>query len=177
MSTAAEARASSPASLGFLTRWGLALAAPRTAMRRADASAMSGQASNDLLRALGVVLAVAHTRELVAAAWVGWTVSVAEAWPGLVRAASGAATTPLAFVVVATLVVTLAAGRRRQFGRDFDLACVAALAPVTLTLVATLMRSVGGDLGAIERAMTLIAAVGWGGALTGFAIGQARSRR
>jgi hypothetical protein len=164
---------------GFLERWGLALAAPRAALRLADDPAASGRAAGDLLRAIVVVLIVAHTRELVAAAWIAGAVSWRDAWPGLMRAVSGAAMFGLVFVVVATPVVSLCAGARRHLGRDFDLGCVAALVPVTVSLVATLVARTAfadGGLGPTGRALVLLTALGWSGAITALAIAEARRR-
>ncbi len=172
---------SGPASVPrrFLDRWGLALAAPRAAMRIADEPAWSGRAAGDLLRALVVVLVVAHTRELVAAAWIAFELSLGDAWPGLMRAVSGAAVFGLVFVVVVTPVVSLCAGRRRNLGRDFDLGCVAALVPVTVAMIATLIARIGfaaDGFGPTQRAVVLLVALGWGGAVAAVAIAQARSR-
>ena len=163
----------------FLERWGLALAAPRTAMRLADDPSRSGRAAGDLLRAILIVLVVAHTREVMASAWIAVEVSWRDAWPGLMRAISNAAMFGLVFVVVAAPVIALLAGGRRNLGRDFDLGCVAALIPVTVAMVATLIaRTVlTAGFGPAERAVVLLLALGWGGAVAACAVIQARSRR
>jgi hypothetical protein len=80
------------------------------------------------------------------------------------------------FVLVASLVVSLGAGRGRHLGRDFDLACVASLAPVTVTLVAALWAHAVGPIGSTGRGVVLLAALGWGGALTAVALLFARRR-
>jgi hypothetical protein len=161
---------------GFLARWGLAMAAPRGAMAIADDPEVSGRAAGDLVRAIGLVLIAAHTRELVAAGWVAVEVGVREAGPALLRAVSGASMFGLVFVLIASLLVTLGAGGRRHLGRDFDLACVAALAPVTVTLAAALWARTVAPLGPAGRGVVLVAALGWGGALVAAAILQARRR-
>jgi hypothetical protein len=162
---------------GFLTRWGLSVAAPRAALTLADDPDRAGRAAGDLVRAIGVVLVAAHTRELVAAAWVALRVGVREASPALLRAVSDASMFGLVFVLIAALVITGGAGRRRHLGRDFDLACVAALAPVSVTLVAALWARAVEQLGVLERGVELSAALGWGGALTALAVSVARRRR
>jgi cytochrome bd-type quinol oxidase subunit 2 len=162
---------------GFFDRWGLAVAAPRRAMAIADQPDHAGRASGDLLRAIGVLLLVAQTRVLVGAAWIAVEVGPMAALPRLLRAVSGAAMLALVFVVVAAVVVTIAAGRRRSLSADFELACVAALAPVTVAIGATVVVAATGGPGAIGRAIALAAALGWGGALAAIAIVQARRRR
>ncbi len=161
---------------GFLARWGLAVAAPRAALVIADDPAVAGRAAGDLVRAIGVVLVAAHTRELVAAVWIALEVGVREAAPALLRALSGASMFGLVFVLIASVAVSLIAGRRRNLGRDFDLACVASLAPVTITLVAALWARTAGPLGATGRGVVLMAALGWGGALVALASLEARRR-
>lgn len=162
---------------GFLVRWGLALAAPSGALAFADDLHRSGKAAGDLVRAIGVVLLAAHTRELVAAGWIAVEVGPREAAPVLMRALSGASMFGLIFVLIASLIVSLGAGARRHLGRDFDLACVAALAPVTVTLAAALWSRTVGPLGAGGRGVVLLVALGWGGALTALAVMTARRRR
>lgn len=161
---------------GFLVRWGLALAAPRGALALADDPAAAGRAAGDLVKAIGVVMLAAHTRELVAAGWIAVEVGARAAAPALLRALSGASMFGLIFVLVASLVVSLAAGARRHLGRDFDLGCVAALAPVSVTLLASLWARGVAPLGPTGRGVVLITALAWGGALTALAIQAARRR-
>ena len=161
---------------GFWDRWGLAVAAPRRALAEADEPARLGRASGDLLRAIGVLLLVAHTRALVALAWVAVEVGPGMALPRLLRVLSGAAMLALVFVVLAAVAVTLGAGRRRSLSADFELARVAALAPVTVAIAAGLVVSAIGGPGAIGRAVALAVALAWGGALAALAIVQARRR-
>jgi len=161
---------------GFVSRWGLSVVAPRSALELADDPASAGRAAGDLVRAIGVVLLAAHTRELVAAGWVAVEVGFRQAAPALLRALSGASMFGLVFVLVASLVVSLGAGRRRHLGRDFDLACVASLAPVTVTLVASLWARAVAPLDVTGRGVVLLAALGWGGALTAVAVAFARRR-
>ena len=163
--------------MSFWDRWGLALAAPRQALALADEPEGAGRASGDLLRAIGVLLVVAQTRTLVAAAWVAVEVGPGMALPRLLRALSGAAMLALVFVVVAAVAVTLGAGRRRSLSADFELACVAGLAPVTVAMAATIVVGALGAPGPIGRGVALALALGWGGALAALAVVQARRRR
>lgn len=162
--------------MSFLVRWGLALAAPRDAMAIADDPQAAGRAAGDLARAIGVVLVAAHTREVVAGVWIGLEVGPREAVPAFMRALSAASMPGLIFVIVAALVVTLGAGARRNLGRDFDLASVATLVPVTLTLAAALWARAVAPLGTYGRGLVLAVALGWGGVLVARAIAAARRR-
>lgn len=162
---------------GFWDRWGLALAAPRHVLATADLASATGRASGDLLRAIGVLLVVAQTRALVAATWVAIELGPSAALPRLLRAMSGAAMLALVFVVVAALAVTLGAGRRRSVAADFELACVAGLAPVTVAMAATVAVAALGGPGPIGRGLALAVALGWGGVVAALAVVQARSRR
>jgi len=154
----------------------MSVVAPRGAMVHADDPAAAGRAAGDLVRAIGVVLLAAHTRELVAAGWVAMEVGVRDAAPAFLRALSGASMFGLVFVLIASLLVSLAAGRRRHLGRDFDLACVASLAPVTVTLVAALWARAVAPLGVAGRSVVLLVALAWGGALVALAVAYARRR-
>lgn len=159
----------------FFARWGEALFAPRAAMARTDGDLTPGTSAGDVVRALAVVLIAAHTRELVAAVWITVTLGVRLAMPALTAAIAETATLPLVFVLVATPVMTIAAGAGRKLGRDIDLACVAALAPALVALVAsTIGRLVG--LGGAGRALVLIAAFGWGAIIATHGVIVARRR-
>jgi hypothetical protein len=166
----------SDAAPGFPVRGGLALAAPCGALALADDPRRAGKAAGDLVAAMALVLLAAHTRELVAAGWIAVEVGPRAAAPAFLRALSGASMFGLIFVLVASLVVSLGAGARRHLGRDFDLACVAALAPVTVTLAAALWSRTVAPLGSSGRGVVLLAALGWGGALTALAVVTARRR-
>lgn len=161
--------------LGFFARWGQALVMPRAAAARTDADPLPGRPAGDLVRALAIVLVVAHTRELVAAGWIGVRLGWQLAMPALNGALMATAAVPLAFVVLAAPAITLAAGARRQLGRDVDLACVAALAPAMIVLVAsTVGRLV--PLGAAGRGGVLALAIGWGALIAIHGVRVARRR-
>lgn len=160
---------------GFFARWGLAVAAPRAALTQADQPAEAGRSSGDLLRAIGVLLVAAHTRILVGAAWIGVELGPGAAVPRLLRAVSSAAMVTLVFVVLAALVITVLAGRRRSLSADFELACVAGLAPVTVALAASVAVALGAPAG-LMRGPALVLALGWGGVIAGFGVARARAR-
>jgi thiol-disulfide isomerase/thioredoxin len=166
----------SPASPGLLTRIGLALVAPRWAMAVADTAGEAGRSGTDLIRALGVLLLSVHTRRLVAAVWLAVAVGFLPGLRGVAAVLSQALTIDLAFLVVATMLLWVAAGPRRALGRAFDQVCVAAIPLVAVEVVATtVVRGAGLEL---SRGVTLglsAVAYGWGGALV--ALGWRQVRR
>ncbi|MBK9030389.1 MAG: hypothetical protein IPL61_03460 [Myxococcales bacterium] len=120
----------------LLDRWGEAVVAPRRAMARAEAATVSGRPGIDLAWAVVIAVLAAHTRTLVAAVWIGLEFGPRAAVAPMVAVLTAAATVPLVAVAIGTLVVWLAAGARRELGRDADLGCVVALAPA-LAAIAT----------------------------------------
>ena len=159
----------------FFARWGQALIAPRAAMQRTDADPLPGRAGGDVVRALAIVVLVAHTRELVAAGWIISRLGVGLAMPAIIGALSASATVPLVFVLLAAPTITVVAGARRELGRDIDLACVAALAPALVVLIASTLGTVVA-LGAVGRALVLAAALGWGAIAAAHGVIVARRR-
>lgn len=161
--------------MSFFARWGEALVAPRAAAARIDGDPVAGRPAGDLVRALAVVLLVAHTRELVAAVWIASRLGLGPAMPALNGAFAATATLPLVFVLVAAPIVTLAAGARRKLGRDVDLACAAALAPALVALVASTVGRVVA-LGPAGRGGVLALALGWGALIAAHGVAVARRR-
>jgi cytochrome c biogenesis protein CcmG/thiol:disulfide interchange protein DsbE len=146
---------------GWLARWTEAVRSPAAAMTRAEAATVGGRPGVDLIKALAVVILAGHTRALVAGGWIAVEHGVRPALAPVMGAVTAAATLPLAVVAVASIAVWLAAGARRDLGRDIDLACVAALPSVLVALVAT---TLGGQL-AVPRVLAIglvIAAAGPG---------------
>ena len=157
---------------GFLDRWGEALVAPRRAMARADAAPHGGRPGTDLALAVLVAVVVAHTRALVAAGWIAVELGPRPALAPLIAALTATATVPLAVVAVATAVIWLAAGRRRDLGRDADLACVVALPPLAVAMItASLVRLVDVPP---RLAWLAVAAAGVWPAVTAMAIARRR---
>jgi thiol-disulfide isomerase/thioredoxin len=89
------------------------------------------------------------------------------------RVLTGALTVDLGALLIGALVVFALAGRRRNLGGAFDLACVAVLPIVMVQLAATVLAAVT-DL-AMPAALSWPLALGWMGALIALAIGPARS--
>jgi thiol-disulfide isomerase/thioredoxin len=159
-----------------ITRIGLALVAPRWALAIADRPEHAGRSGSDLIRMLGVLLAAVHLRRLIAVGWLAAAVGVGAGLRGLVATLSHALTVDLAFLVVATVVLWLAAGPRRSVGRAFDQVCVAALPIIAVEVVATgVVRA--ADLAVPPAAMIALTSIAyaWAGALV--ALGWRQIRR
>jgi len=122
---------------GFFDRWGEAVIAPRRGLARADVAALGGRPGIDLALAVLVALAVAHTRAVVGAGWIALELGPRAAVAPLVATLTAAATVPLVVVAVAATIIWLGAGRRRELGRDADLACVVALPPILVAMLTT----------------------------------------
>jgi hypothetical protein len=160
---------------GFLTRLGLALAAPRWALAVGADPRHPGRAGTDLLRLFGIVLVAVHTRALIGAAWLSTVVGLGAAGQALLTTASKAFTVPLVFLMVGAVVVWLGGGPRRSVGRAFDLACVALIPVITVDIAATLvLRAIG--LPDAARVAVLGVGFTWSGALLALALVQLRRR-
>lgn len=159
------------------TRVGLALTAPAQAFARADRA--GGRAGlTDAVALLFLKILCLETRALVAAGWSMVQVGVMPSLSGLGPRLQAAIGTDLVLVFVSGMLVTAAAGRRRRPGRDFDLAAVAWIPYLVITLIATLVvtvlelrlrRGVSDVLG--------LSAIAVMAAWLGLAIRHARSRR
>jgi len=163
---------------GFVTRIGLALAAPRWALLVADDPRTPGRPGSDVIRLFALVLVCVHTRALVAAAWLGAVVDVRIGLRVATSTLSRAFSAPLAFLVVASLAVWLLGGSRRSLGRAFDLACVALVPIIVVDVIATLVIRAGGwSLPPILRIVVLGAGFSWSGVLVALALVQMRRSR
>ncbi|HEX2692156.1 MAG TPA: TlpA disulfide reductase family protein [Kofleriaceae bacterium] len=169
-------RPAAPGNSRWFTRLGLAIVHPRWALTIAADRDHTGRAESDLIAALGLLLAATKLGGLAAAVWLGSSVS-----PGLgVRAAmsviAGAIKVDLGLLVVGALVVFGLAGARRNLGRAFDLACVAALPLVFVDLGATVVVRATGIAAVPGAVGSLLAGLsyGWMGALIVLAVRPAR---
>lgn len=161
----------------FVERIGAALVAPRAALAAADEPEAAGRTGTDAALLLLFTVLALHTKQVVIAVWLAATDSVSSGAGALVSLIGRSVGTDLVFILVAGLLVTIAAGRRRSIGRDFDLACVAYVPFVVAQLAAYLVISVGD----IEptRPVTNVAAIaafGWALAVVALGVVHARSR-
>ena len=166
-----------PSAPGFLTRLGLAIAHPRWALTLAADREHTGRSGSDLIAAIVLLLAATQLRGLAAAVWLGSAVDLGLGSRAAMRVLTGALTVDLGLLVLGALAVFALAGARRNLGRAFDLACVAALPLLFVDLGATVVvRTAGID--AVPNAVGwLLSAIsyGWMGSLVALATRPARS--
>jgi thiol-disulfide isomerase/thioredoxin len=125
--------------VSFLGRLGLAITSPRAALAVASDRAHAGRSGSDLIAAIGLLLLATQLRGLFAAGWLGTAVSPGLGLRGLMHVLTRSLTIDLGFLVVAAIVLFAAGGAKRNLGRAFDLACVAALPLVFVDLTATVV--------------------------------------
>jgi thiol-disulfide isomerase/thioredoxin len=170
-------RPATPRGPRLLTRLGLAIVHPRWALTVAADRRNAGRSGSDLIAAIALVLAGTHLRGVATAVWLGSSVDVGLGLRAALRVLTGALTVDLGLLVLGALVVFALAGARRNLGRAFDLACVAALPLLFVDLAATVVVRTAG-IAAVPNAMGwLLAGVsyGWMGALIALAIRPART--
>ena len=150
---------------------------PRAALATAGDRDHAGRSGTDLLVAiLGLILAT-RLRTLVQAGWTGGVLGGKYAVQLVVQLLTDTLTIPLGILIIAAVAIWASAGKRRQLGRAFDLACVAVLPLVFVDLIA------GVVLHALDLAVpmplvwTLTAlAYAWTGSLVALAMLEARFR-
>jgi thiol-disulfide isomerase/thioredoxin len=163
---------------GLVGRLGAAVIAPRAAFALADDPREAGRAGTDLFVLLIIALVAVHTRELVAASWLGAVIDGALGLRTAVDVVARGVTTTLALLLIAAVAIWLGAGRQRAVGRDFDLACVAVLPMVIVEVVATLITR-AAQLELPHGATLAVLAIGglWSAGLVVLAAQQARTAR
>jgi thiol-disulfide isomerase/thioredoxin len=152
---------------GWLGRIGAAIIAPRRALASAGQREHAGRSGSDLLAAIALLLVATQLRAIVEAGWLGVAVDLGLGARAFLRVLQPLGV-PLAVLVVAALVIFAAAGRRRELGRAFDLACVAVLPIVFVVLVAVVL-GLAFDVAIPELAVSVVA-YGWTAALVAVAI-------
>ena len=159
----------------FPARIGLAITSPRRALALAGDRAHAGRSGTDLFLVILMMLAATELRGLFAAAWLGVAAHAGLGVRAGIQVLTRALTVELAFLVVAALLLWVAAGRKRDLGRTFDLACVAALPLLFVELVATVVvrafdLSVPGVVGIALSSVSYA----WAGVLVALAFRTAR---
>lgn len=160
----------------FVSRIGLAVVRPRWALAIAGGRRHPGRSGSDLLKMLMLVLVATQLRGLVGALWIVAVVDGTLGVQAAVRVMTGSLTITLASLVIAALVLYAAGGKRRDLGRSFDLACVAALPLLFVDLVATTaIRTVDLELPVIASFALRAISFAWTGALLVLASRTART--
>jgi thiol-disulfide isomerase/thioredoxin len=160
----------------FFTRLGLAIAHPRWALAVAADRDHAGRSGSDLIVAIVLLLAATQLRGIATAVWLGSSVDPGLGLRAAMRVLTGTLTVDLGLLVLGALVVFSLAGARRNLGRAFDLACVAALPLLFVDLGATTVVRVAGIVGVPILVGWLLSGLsyGWMGALIALAIRPAR---
>jgi thiol-disulfide isomerase/thioredoxin len=112
---------------GFLARIGLLLVRPALAFAVASDRRVAGRSGTDLIFLIALVFTATQLRQLVGAAWLGGAIDPGLGFGVATRLLKDALVLDLSFLVLGALALWLGAGPRRDLGRAFDLACVAAI--------------------------------------------------
>ncbi len=165
-----------PVATSFVSRMGLAVAKPRWALAIAGGRKHPGRSGSDLLKMLMLVLVATQLRGLIGAVWLGAVVEATLGVQAAIRVMTGSLTITLAFLVIAALLLYAAGGKRRDLGRSFDLACVAALPLLFVDLVATTaIRTVDLELPLAASFALRAVSFAWAGVVLAFAARTARA--
>jgi thiol-disulfide isomerase/thioredoxin len=165
-----------PGTPGFWARLGLAIVHPRWALAVAADRDHAGRSESDLMAAIALLLAATQLRGLATAAWLGSSMELGVGVRAAMRVVTGALTVDLGLLVLGALVVFALAGARRNLGRAFDLACVAALPLLFIDLGATVVVRTAGITSVPAAVGWLLSGLsyGWMGSLIALAIRTAR---
>ncbi|HEU4732258.1 MAG TPA: TlpA disulfide reductase family protein [Kofleriaceae bacterium] len=137
----------------LFTRLGLAIAHPRWALAIAADRRSAGRSGSDLIVAILLTLAATELRGLATAVWLGGSIDLGLGLRAAMHVLTGELTVDLGLLVLGALAVYALAGPRRNLGRAFDLACVAALPLLFVDLAATVAVRTAG--------LAVPTAVGW----------------
>jgi thiol-disulfide isomerase/thioredoxin len=158
--------------VSFASRIGLALVAPRWALAVANDRRNAGRSGSDLII---ILLVATQLPALVQAVWEAED-SFGQAGQDVVDTLTRALVLDLAFLVLGALLLWTLAGARRNLGRAFDLACVAALPMLFVDIAVTLVvRTADLELPPIARIVLSMVSWAWTGALLALAIAPART--
>jgi len=163
--------------VNLVGRLGLAIVRPRAAFALAGDRRHAGRSGSDLLTAILVLLVATQLRGIVGAVWLGTAVTGALGLRAIVQVLTDALVVDLGFLVVGALVIFAAGGGRRDIGRAFDLACVAALPLLYVDLVGSVVVSALA-LHVPHTAMLALSGVAyaWTGALIAVAVVHTRKK-
>jgi len=160
-----------------IRRLGLAIVRPRFALATAADRRHAGRSGSDLIALIVLALLATQLRGFVAAVWVGVVSDIGLLARGFVQVLTQALTIDLAFLIAAAFALWLLAGKRREIGRAFDLACVVVLPLLFVQLGATVVvRAIEVfapvDVPRIVGAGLSFASYAWAGILFAYAYAQ-----
>lgn len=161
---------------GLVARIGLALVRPRWALAVAGDRRSAGRSGTDLIVLIAIVLAATQLHQLVGAVWLGGAIDAGLGLRVVTRILTDALTLDLLFLVLGAIALWLGAGPRRNLGRAFDLACVAAIPLLVAELGATvIVRAADAQLPIAAGWILRGASWGWAGVVLALAWRPARS--
>lgn len=146
------------------------MAAPRWALAIAGDRRNPGRPGNDLIRVIGLGMGVGYLQVLVVAVWLSVSLGTVE-FSALASVLAATLIAPMAAMVLAAAALWLSAGKARNLGRAFDLACVAAVPLMLVLLVAAApsgMFSLAGSR--LWQLVVLGLSFGWFGAVIALAV-------
>lgn len=160
---------------GLWTRIGLAVAKPPWALALASDRGQAGRSGSDLIAVIALALVATQLRWLVSAGWLATAVEPALGLRAMVRVLADVVSLKLGLLVLSAFAIFVLAGSRRNLGRAFDLACVAALPLWLVELVATVIVRVAGlDVPPLVGWMLSGVSFAWTGMLVALALRPAR---
>jgi thiol-disulfide isomerase/thioredoxin len=164
--------------VNLVGRLGLAIVRPRAAFALAGDRRHAGRSGSDLLTAILVLLVATQLRGIVGAIWLGTAVTGALGLRAFIQVLTDALVVDLAILIIGALVIFAAGGGRREIGRAFDLACVAALPLLYVDLVGSVVVT-ALDLHVPHTAMLALSGVAyaWSGVLIAIAVLHTRSKK
>ncbi len=150
----------------FVARLGLAIVHPQWAFVAAGDRRHAGRSGSDLMGLIVLVLFATQLRGLFGAVWFGKALGFGFGIHAAVAVLTEALTVTLGFIVAGAVILWAIAGARRDLGRAFDLACIAAIPMLLIQLVATVIArafdlAVPVELGWVLSALSLGIACGY----------------
>jgi thiol-disulfide isomerase/thioredoxin len=161
--------------LGLFGRLGLAIARPRFALALAADRRNAGRSGSDLIVLILMLLVATQLRGVVGAVWLGKAVDGMLGVRAATQILTRTLTVDLAFLVLGAFVLFAAAGAKRNLGRAFDLACVAAVPLIVVELLATTVTR-ALDVTVPMPVGWVLAALSWGWAGSLLALGWRPAR-
>jgi hypothetical protein len=156
----------------WVDRLGAALLDPVRAFAVSETKAGQGRAASDLALLLLLAVFAIETQIFVTAGWMLMDGEWAGALTVLVVGAREHLAMPMVVLVLGTVLLTLAAGRRRRPSEDFDLSCVALTPLVALELANSLLLVIGID----AHSALLYVGYAWFAVMLWLALQQTRKR-
>ena len=149
-------------------------------MREADLGGREGRAAGDAVMLLVLALVSIYTPKIIVSVWIGAVEGAGVGFNLILGVVSQALSPMLTVLFAGAVALTLAAGRKRVFGRDFDLACVAFVPFVVVQIMSSMFLQAGSwidvDPGRPFHIAAAAVAYGWTGSILVLGWLQTRQR-